>query len=254
MRVGRLVNRILAMTLVGSSIVLAADLHDLMDQGDNAYSGGNYQQAVNIYQQIMSNGKTSAALEYNLGNAYFKLNKIGNAILHFERAYKLAPRDPDISFNLKYAKLFRKDQLDLPKRSNLVIWYENVRQYLTLNELSLITLGLWLVLIPASLFYWFKHGGRQGKLAFYIFLSAGILFILAAGWTIDRYRIVTQARIVVMAGESQVHSAPVESSKTLFILHEGMEGKLQEETDGWIEIKLADGKIGWIQLETVAQI
>ncbi len=254
MSLGRLIKCISVTALMGSSIVLAADLHDLMNQGDNAYSGGNYQPAVTIYEQIMSSGKTSAALEYNLGNAYFKLNQIGNAILHFERAHKLAPRDPDIRFNLNYAKLFRKDQLDLPQRSNVVIWFENVRQYLTLNELSLITLGLWLLLIPASLFYWIKRGRGRGKLAFYIFLSAGILFILAAGWTIDRYRIISRARIVVMAEESEVHSAPVESSKTLFILHEGMEGRLEEETDGWLELKLADGKVGWIQLETVAQI
>lgn len=243
------------LTILALSIrSLCADFQEIMNHGDAAFTDGDFTKAVEMYSQILNGGHTSAALEYNLGSAYFKLNRVGQAILHLERARRLSPRDDDIQFNLKYVKLYRQDQLDLPERSALVERFEGIRSNFTVDELAWATLVFWCIMVPGFMVYWRKRGQRFGKQVYYIFLSATILFILAAGWLSDRYRLDSQKQIVIMQAEVQIHSAPVESSKVLFILHEGMEGMVKSKTDGWLEIKLADGKTGWVQTDEIAQI
>ena len=53
------------------------------------------------YEQVSKNGYESPALYYNLGNCYFKLHNLPAAILSYERARRLAPRDEDIAYNLR---------------------------------------------------------------------------------------------------------------------------------------------------------
>ncbi|MCF7800381.1 MAG: hypothetical protein K9N34_00040 [Candidatus Marinimicrobia bacterium] len=245
---------LLVTALLFTAITSGADLQRLMDDADAAYTSGNFPEAVNLYSQILKSGYTSAVLEYNLGNAYFKIDEIGPAILHLERARRLVPRDEDISFNLDYVKVYRKGQLDLPEKSALVKTFESLRNYFTLNELAWTLLILWLAVVTTSILYWFRRGGRGSKALLYVFLTSSLLFILTAGWTVDRYRLDSREQIVVMTDEVQIHSAPVETSKVLFILREGMEGTVRERTDGWCEIKLADGKTGWIPTHAIASI
>ncbi|MCF7796657.1 MAG: SH3 domain-containing protein [Lentisphaeria bacterium] len=243
-----------AVAILLNAIVIGADLQRLMDDADAAYTSGNFPKAVSLYSQILKSGYTSAVLEYNLGSAYFKIDSIGAAILHLERARRLAPRDEDILFNLEYAKVHRKDELALPGKSALVNMFESLRNYFTLNELSWTLLFLWLVVVSTFMVYWFRRGIRGGKVWLYLFLTSSLVFILSAGWVADRYRLDSREQIIVMVDEVQVHSAPVETSKVLFILREGMEGTVRERTEGWYEIKLADGKTGWIPTHAIASI
>ena len=240
--------------LLTRTAIIGADFQELMNRGDAAFTEGNFQQAVELYTQILNGGHTSAALEYNLGNACFKLDQVGQSILHLERAHKLSPRDEDIQFNLNYVKLYRQDQLDLPGRSALVERFESLRRYFTLRELALAAIICWVLLVVSFVIFWHGRGKRYGNQAFYIFLTATTMFILVGGWSLDSYRLDSQKQIVVMETEVQIHSAPVETSKVLFILHEGMEGTVKSQADAWYEIKLADGKTGWVQADAVAQI
>ena len=65
------------------------------------YSEGKYNEAADLYQQIIETGYESAEVYYNLGNSYYKMSDLPNAILNYERAKLLAPNDEDIAFNLE---------------------------------------------------------------------------------------------------------------------------------------------------------
>ncbi|MBL4587510.1 MAG: tetratricopeptide repeat protein, partial [Flavobacteriales bacterium] len=82
-----------------------AQVGNLKSEADQAYISEDYSKATELYEQILSQEYVSAEVHYNLGNAYFKTGNIAPAILHFERAKKLAPNDEDIIFNLKLANL-----------------------------------------------------------------------------------------------------------------------------------------------------
>ena len=54
---------------------------------DKLYQKGNYAQAVRGYEKLLEQGE-SAALYYNLGNCYYRLDNIPHAVLAYERAQR----------------------------------------------------------------------------------------------------------------------------------------------------------------------
>jgi tetratricopeptide (TPR) repeat protein len=70
---------------------------------NQAYKENRFQDAIDGYKQIIDSGHKNGHLYYNLGNAYFRMNELGKAILCYERARLLIPRDADLNFNLRYA-------------------------------------------------------------------------------------------------------------------------------------------------------
>ena len=81
----------------------------------------------------------SPTLWFNLGNARFKAGEIGHAVAAYRRAEALSPRDPDVRFNLQFA---RKHALgtDFPAAPRV----ERMLASLSLNEWTLLTAtGVW---------------------------------------------------------------------------------------------------------------
>ena len=77
----------------------------LVDSANAAYAKNSFTEAIKLYTSILKSNQ-SAAIYYNLGNAYYKSNNMAFAILNYERAKKINPNDEDINFNLKLVKLF----------------------------------------------------------------------------------------------------------------------------------------------------
>ena len=67
-----------------------------------AYTDGQWNEAIASYEQINSIGLESAALYCNMGNAYYKDGNISRAILNYERALKVDPSYEDARFNLEF--------------------------------------------------------------------------------------------------------------------------------------------------------
>ena len=86
-------------------------------QGVTLFSSAKYQEAFQIWTEIYDTGYRSANLNYNIGNAYYKLNDIPNAILFYERAYLLNPADENINYNLQIARTLIVDRFqEIPVR------------------------------------------------------------------------------------------------------------------------------------------
>ena len=68
-------------------------------QADSAYINKDYAQAIEIYESLLKQGE-SGEIYYNLGNAYFKHDELGRAILNYERALLLQPGNNDVNANL----------------------------------------------------------------------------------------------------------------------------------------------------------
>ena len=78
----------------------SADFKAQLDSAAASYQATKYEQAISIYENIVAQGYESAELYFNLGNAYYKSNKLPYAIANYERALKLNATDEDIQFNL----------------------------------------------------------------------------------------------------------------------------------------------------------
>ncbi|HRF76416.1 MAG TPA: SH3 domain-containing protein, partial [Chitinophagales bacterium] len=59
---------------------------------------------------------------------------------------------------------------------------------------------------------------------------------------------------IVMAPSAIVKSEPSENSTNLFLLHEGIKLKLMRNDEGWTEIKIPNGEIGWIKSDEITAV
>lgn len=95
-----------------ASAAYASDPDKLWDQANTAYINNDFPTAISLYETILSSGRQSGKLYYNLANAYFKEQEIGRAILNYNRALRLNPGNEDIRYNLQVAEKMTKDHID----------------------------------------------------------------------------------------------------------------------------------------------
>ncbi len=87
-------------------------------EANQAYKNHQFQQAIDGYLHLIENGPENGQVYYNLGNAYFRRGDLGRAILSYERARLLIPRDGDLVFNLSHARNQTRDaSIDLQMSS-----------------------------------------------------------------------------------------------------------------------------------------
>ena len=91
--------RTLICFLLGTAVVSSAE-STAFDSANQVMRAGKFAGAAAAYENILSIEGTSAAVLYNLGSAYYRLGQHGPAILAYERARLLTPRDPDLLSNL----------------------------------------------------------------------------------------------------------------------------------------------------------
>ena len=84
----------------------------LFEQGKALYKAEKYQQAIDQWLKIVENEEHSSALYFNLGNAHYKLNNVGESIYYFEKALQLSPNDRDIKNNLAFAQNATVDDIE----------------------------------------------------------------------------------------------------------------------------------------------
>ena len=85
---------------------------ELFASGNNAYGNRLYDSAVLYYTAALKTGNESAALYFNLGNAWFKSGDLGRTMVNYLKAERLDPSDDDIRHNLEFASQFSTVQME----------------------------------------------------------------------------------------------------------------------------------------------
>ncbi|MGB0387809.1 MAG: tetratricopeptide repeat protein [Ardenticatenaceae bacterium] len=227
-----------------------------MGLANQLYERGNFIEAAQTYKQLVDIGIQNSALYYNLGNAYFKQGDFGRAILNYERGARLAPRDSDIQANLALARSQRTDQYVGEEASTLSQIALFARAWLTLNEMALITLALWLLFTLLLLVYWNVRLRRLREgLQYLLFITTLLLlvglFSLANRLYVERMR--PQAIIVVE--EVPLLSGPGEQYIVQLTLHSGAEVALIETQSNWARLSLPGDQLqGWVPMDAVERV
>jgi len=89
--------------LLGNAPLRAAGSAAL-EQANQRFATGDYAGAATDYDKLLTTEGQRASVLYNLGNSYQRLDQYGPAILAYERARLLTPRDPDLLANLTLAR------------------------------------------------------------------------------------------------------------------------------------------------------
>ena len=224
------------------------------EEANRLYRAEDFGGAVDLYLKILESGYDSGELHYNLGNAYFKTGQLGLAILHYEKAKKIFPRDGDLNYNLSLASMRVADRITVPR---LFIWkyLDGVRDYFALNTLAILTLVFFLAALGTAATYHFLPRGFLKKLTFYSTVPLLMVFLLfGVTFSARIWRAETVREGIIIVDKVEIVSAPDEGAKGLFSLHEGVKVRIGQELPPWVEIALPDGKKGWLIMDALAEI
>lgn len=234
------------------------DYAAVFQKANEAYDAKDYQSAVDGYEQILTVGQSSPDLYYNLGNAYFRLGNMGQAILNYERVLKLEPDFEDAAFNLKLANLRIVDKVEPATEIFLVEWYHSFLHSRSASGWGIWALVfVWLALVAGAAYIfgvnlWLR---RLGFGVMGLMLLGSVLFIYLA-YSQHQY-VTSNQEAIIVATNTYVKAAPDESSTDLFILREGTKLTILESQDGWLKVKLPDNagdKVGWVKDEVLGLI
>jgi len=220
----------------------------LLDTANTAYSKGDFEKAAQYYERIISLSYESPEVYFNLGNAYYKTDKIGMSILNYERAKKISPYDEDIAFNLQLAGQRTMDKIEPLPKLFLEEGWDNLK-----SKHSERTWGIRsIICFAASLFFlgvFITSGPVLSKqigfwLAIIFFVCSSITFSISQ----SRHNDITEKYSgVIIATSVEIKNAPAESGTKLFILHEGTVVSSFEINGDWVKVELTKEKVGWVK-------
>ena len=220
----------------------------LWRSGVQAYTAGDYAQALQDFEGVRATGLMSKELYYNLGNAHFKSGEIAPAILWYERALRLDPSDSDIRYNLDYARAVTQDRIDEVPEIFFEQWGHAMCYLLPSNVWAVIGLVGFALFVACALLFLLGSTSARRRLGFFV----GLAFLLVAllGWDFaqwQRTEALRQDQAIVMRPVTSVKSSPAaEGAKDLFILHEGTKVRILDNVGGFSQIEIADGRQGWL--------
>lgn len=218
------------------------------ENADSAYIKGDYSSAISVYESILSEGKESAEIYYNLGNAYYKNNETAKAILNYERALLLNPGDGDTRFNLELAQSKTVDKVSEGYRIFFVQWIEAVINAMGMKTWCIVGSVTFLVLLISLLFFFFNSRIFVRKIAFFVALAMLFVTIFANIAAYSHYcKMAYRDTAIIIIPSVTAKSTPDDSGTNLFVIHEGRKVKVRDDSmSNWKEIELEDGTVGWI--------
>lgn len=210
-----------------------------------------YQQAVAGYEQLIAAGLQNAKLYYNLGNAYFRLNDLGQAITQYRRGLRLEPGNRQLQANLSYARSRRIDHIEVSTQRTLLrqvlFWQDDLSLH---TQWTLALLGYVLAWGCAfAALRWRRPAWRWGILG-----AAGFCLLFAVSSVMthaqhagQRAGVIIAAEVVVRKGNGESYAPQLQQP-----LHAGTEFTVLEERGAWLAIQLENGTSGWIRRESAA--
>jgi len=206
------------------------------------YEARKYAEAAEGFTKLANEGVRNGKLYYDIANAHLKQGRLGLAILWYERALRLIPDDPDLKFNLNYARTLVKDEpaaLGSPLLQVLFFWKDLLRVSEWQGVGIMACVLFWCFCAAA---YYFKKSALKPFIYGLLCLA-----LLSSGTAIYlRYASVLHPRAVILGKAVPIRSGFSSDTTALFVLHEGTLVAVEKQTGGFLKIRYAKDKIGWV--------
>jgi tetratricopeptide (TPR) repeat protein len=226
----------------------------LFAEANQAYEQGRFDDAVRSGEQIAQYGIHNAAVYYNLGNAYFKQNRLGKAILFYEKARRLDPGDRDTNENLAFVNALRIDRIE---ESEPPFWFALLSRIHNLWPLDTQLWALALLWVLANIGLGLRLTRRETLLrraGTTVAIAALLLLIPGALSATVRIHDFSQQEGVIVADKADVLSGPAEGNAVLASVHEGLKVEIRSEASGWLQVILPNGLNGWVPQAALGRI
>jgi len=221
------------------------------DEAGDAYLRGDFARAIELYEGVIQNnryGEVSYSVYFNLGHAYSQMGNWGKAMVNYQRAYRLNPRDGDIITRINTIRTLRPNGFSDETR----LWTQitQLTGLFTLWELELIALLIWSITWVLGMIWWryqpYRHYFR------YPLVMMIIITIIVVSLTVSRvHHDSSRPLAVVTSPTTDVLSGAGIDYLTMFRLSDGAEVRILEQSGIWVKIELPDGRMGWVRISTI---
>ncbi len=227
----------------------------LCEQANSLYQQGKVAEARDLYESIVQNGYVSGDIYYNLANAHYKTGNTARAILAYERARRLMPSDEDLRHNLQLATLMITDRIEPAPRLFVWDYWDGLKNMVSTRTATWLAYFVFVVLVLTVSVVVVARTYRLRK--------AGFLASVVTGLTLAVLLVVLLAKIaddrrtdeaIVLASITTIKNSPDSKSSDAFVLHAGVKIQIIDSVSDWVKIRLADGKVGWMEKTAAERI
>ena len=226
----------------------------LIQKANALYAKKQYDSALVLYQNVLEQGWEAPELYYNIGNVYFRKGNLAKAILFYERAHRLDPTNDKIAYNLKFANQFVQDKFDVVPEFFFRRWWHAIVRSLDSNTWAWISILSFVLTLICFYIFLFSRKLSLRKLGFYLGLVLFFVSIFSFFSGLSSRRYFTHSTEAIIMSTSSVRSSPSMDGTELYILHDGVKVRILSQSDGWYEVRLPNGSIGWIKKTDLEKI
>ncbi len=244
---------ILLMFIVFTSVFAALSKEDAetFKKANENYRKSKYSEAAELYNSLSVKYPDQAVFLYNLANALHRQNQLGAAIVAYEQALSLDPRNADIRANLNFVRGLVQYRVD-DKRS----WYlkagQEVLDYFTEKEIISAVLFTYLILAFGWAFALFlKPGSAWGWKRRTLLIISAFLFLIGLAKNVEMHFV---RAAIVTSSEAPAHYGPSEADKVAFRAGEGIKVYVVDKRDDWSRVLLVSGDSGWVRNTQITEI
>ena len=221
----------------------------LWKEAESYFDRGDYERALTTYNSILASqgSDLNGYLLYNLGNTYYRLGKIGEAMASFLAARKLLPRNPDIQANLKFLSSRITDKLSYNEKPSL--W-----SYLKFWQNSFTSKELYYCFVFFIFFSFLLLSVYILKRKYLYCLNSAKIFFLISVFSLSLFSVSYFSEshwAAVKLDRVKVLSGPGNLNTSVFELHKAAPLKILKEKNRYFLIEISDGKKGWVPLDSL---
>ncbi|NRT12299.1 tetratricopeptide repeat protein [Flavobacterium sp. 14A] len=225
------------------------------ETGNELYKNGKYEAAANAYNAVLKSKKQSAELYYNLGNCYYKLNKVAPAIYNYEKALVFKPNDTNTQNNLRFAQKRTVDEIKVVPKVGFAKLLRDFTASYNYNVWGYISVGFSVLFLLAFLGYYFSASSVVKRVFFFgMFVMVILMVISVIAAIFEKNQCKNERPAIVFAEAVDVKKEPQNASKTIVILHEGAKVYVEETANNWKKVQLTDGTEGWIEKSAIIEV
>jgi hypothetical protein len=238
-----------------SNLSVSTEATKKFNQGVTFFSAGQFKEALSEWTDLYNTGHRSVSLCYNIGNVNFKLNNIPGAILFYERAYLLKPTDEDVNYNLQIARSLIVDRFQEIPELFFVRWFNLLSLILSTNTWAIISITSFILCLLLLSLYIYSSKYHHKVLGFWLSVLFLTLTIASFSFSLRSKSLVYDShKAIIINPLVSGKSSPDNSGTDLFVLHEGTKVTIEDGVGEWLEIRLSDGNVGWVPVNSISII
>lgn len=220
------------------------------------YKKGDYENAIQKYEFIEKGLKQeSSDLYFNLGNAYYKLNKVAPSIYYYEKALLLEPNNKAMKTNLAFAQKRTIDNIKVIEELGFTKFIKKATSIFSINTWTWLSITFSILTLFSFVLFLYKEDPNFKRISFVaIFIALFLVMVsfLSANF-LTNYK--TKDRpAIVFEDTVDVKAEPSEDADKAFTLHEGTKVYVKETLDNYKRIQLTDKTEGWVLSNAIMEI